>query len=159
MRISFLIKTTTQTSQILNSVQEGNGFSSKTLWKSRFHCQNDWSGNGTAGQFWQMESALRLRSIKMIWIRIRKRRFDECDHSTSKFRTNESSAGNNFFYSKGCVSFQTLILEGHIWKLVGHSLAYCIYLNISTAALMAFIWKLDMQRIVLTMILLFALFN
>ena len=34
------------------------GFSRKSLGKSRFHLQTDWSGNGLAGQFWQMESAL-----------------------------------------------------------------------------------------------------
>ena len=34
-------------------------FSAKTLEKSRFHFQTDWSGNGPAGQFWQMESVLR----------------------------------------------------------------------------------------------------
>ena len=34
-------------------------FSAKTLRKSRFHFQTDWSGSGPAGQFWQMESALR----------------------------------------------------------------------------------------------------
>ena len=34
-----------------NSVQGGDGCSAKTLGKSRFHCQNNWSGNGPAGQF------------------------------------------------------------------------------------------------------------
>ena len=30
---------------------QGDGFSAKSLGKSLFHCQNDWSGNGLAGQF------------------------------------------------------------------------------------------------------------
>ena len=34
-----------------NSVPEGDGSSAKTVGKSRFHCQNNWSGNGPAGQF------------------------------------------------------------------------------------------------------------
>ena len=38
----------------------GNGCSAKTLGKSVLHYQTDWSGNGPAGQFWQMESALRF---------------------------------------------------------------------------------------------------
>ena len=38
-------------SQILNGMQEGNDSSAKTLGKSRFHCHNNWSGNGPAGQF------------------------------------------------------------------------------------------------------------
>ena len=35
---------------------QGDGFSAKTLGKSLFHCQNDWSGNCLAGQFWLLES-------------------------------------------------------------------------------------------------------
>ena len=37
---------------------ERERFSAKTLGKILFHFQNDWSGDGPAGQFWQMESAL-----------------------------------------------------------------------------------------------------
>ena len=33
-------------------------FLEKTLWKSLFQFQTDWSDNGLAGQFWQMESTL-----------------------------------------------------------------------------------------------------
>ena len=39
-----------------------DGFSSKPPVKSLFLCQTDWSGNDPAGQFWQMESALRVVS-------------------------------------------------------------------------------------------------
>ena len=39
-------------------MHEGDGFSAKIVRKSRFHLLTDWSGNGPAGQFWQMESAL-----------------------------------------------------------------------------------------------------
>ena len=35
--------------QILNSMHEGDGFSAKTLGKSLFNLQNDWSGHGLAG--------------------------------------------------------------------------------------------------------------
>ena len=49
-----------QISQILRSMHQGNGCLAKTLGKSVFHYQTDWSGNGPAGQFWQMESAPRL---------------------------------------------------------------------------------------------------
>ena len=47
-------------SQILSSMHQGTGYSAKTLGKSVFHYQTDWSGNGLASQFWQMESALSL---------------------------------------------------------------------------------------------------
>ena len=50
-------------SQILSSMHQGNGYSAKTLGKSVFHYQTDWSGNGPASQFWQMESALGLRVV------------------------------------------------------------------------------------------------
>ena len=43
MRISLVIKTIQPDYQILNSVQGGDSFSAKTLGKSRFHRQNDWS--------------------------------------------------------------------------------------------------------------------
>ena len=33
-------------------------FQQKPFWKSWFHLLTDWSGNGSAGQFWQMERAL-----------------------------------------------------------------------------------------------------
>ena len=46
-------------SQILNSMQEGDGFLAKTPGKSLFYFQTDWLSNGLAGQFWQMERALR----------------------------------------------------------------------------------------------------
>ena len=36
---------------------QGDGFSAKTLGKSLFDCQNDWSGNGLAGQFWLLENS------------------------------------------------------------------------------------------------------
>ena len=35
---------------------QGDGFSAKTLGKSLFDCQNDWSGNGLAGQFLLFET-------------------------------------------------------------------------------------------------------
>ena len=41
-------------------MHQGDGFSGKTLRKSRYHFQSDWSGNGPADQFWQMEHALRM---------------------------------------------------------------------------------------------------
>ena len=41
-------------------MHQGNGCSAKTLGKSVFHYQTDWSDNGPAGQFCQMESTLRL---------------------------------------------------------------------------------------------------
>ena len=56
MRISILIKTI-QPDQILKSMNEGDGFSSKTLGKSLFHFQNERSGHGQAGQFRLLESA------------------------------------------------------------------------------------------------------
>ena len=37
---------------------KGERFLAKTLGKIVFHFQNDWSGYGPAGQFWQMESVL-----------------------------------------------------------------------------------------------------
>ena len=39
-------------------MHERDGFSAKTLGKSLFQFQTDWSGNGPAGQFRQIESAL-----------------------------------------------------------------------------------------------------
>ena len=33
-------------------MHEEDVFSAKTLGKTLFHCQNDWFGNGPAGQFW-----------------------------------------------------------------------------------------------------------
>ena len=50
-------KLSSQISQILNSMLEGDRFLAKTLGKSLFDFQTDWSGNGPAGQFWQRESA------------------------------------------------------------------------------------------------------
>ena len=38
-----------QISPILNSMRQV--FSAKTLGKRLFHCQTEWSGNGSAGQF------------------------------------------------------------------------------------------------------------
>ena len=35
---------------------QGDGFSAKTLGKSLFDCQNDWSGNGLAGQLLLLET-------------------------------------------------------------------------------------------------------
>ena len=58
MIISLLINLSSQISQILNSMHEGERFSTKTLWKSPFQFQTDWSGNGPTDHFWQMESAL-----------------------------------------------------------------------------------------------------
>ena len=37
-----------------------DGFSAKTLKKSLFHCQNDWSSHNPAGQFWLLQRALSL---------------------------------------------------------------------------------------------------
>ena len=42
-----------------------DGFSAKTLGKSLFHFQTDWSGKGPAGQFWQMESAQSKDNLTM----------------------------------------------------------------------------------------------
>ena len=39
-------------------MREGDSFSSKPFGKNLFLRQTDWSGNGEAYQFWQMESAL-----------------------------------------------------------------------------------------------------
>ena len=39
-------------------MHKGDGFSTKPLGKSLFHCQNVWSDHGPAGQFWLLESAL-----------------------------------------------------------------------------------------------------
>ena len=39
---------------------QGDGFSAKPLGKRLFHFQNAWSGHGPAGQFWLMESAVKL---------------------------------------------------------------------------------------------------
>ena len=36
---------------------QGDGFSAKTLGKSLFHCQNDWSCKCLAGQFWLLENS------------------------------------------------------------------------------------------------------
>ena len=46
-------------------MHEGDGFSAKTLGKSLFHFQTDWSGKGPAGQFWQMESAQSKNNLTM----------------------------------------------------------------------------------------------
>ena len=42
---------------MLNFMHKGDSFSSKPSGKNLFLYQTDWSGNGQAGQFWQMESA------------------------------------------------------------------------------------------------------
>ena len=42
-------------------MHEGDGFLAKPLGKSRFHFQTDWSSHVPAGQFCQMECALRFR--------------------------------------------------------------------------------------------------
>ena len=42
-------------------------FLAKTLWKSLFHFQTDWSGNGLAGQFWQMESTVSVTLKQKFW--------------------------------------------------------------------------------------------
>ena len=39
-------------------MHKGDGFSAKPFGKSLFYCQNVWSHNGPAGQFWLLESAL-----------------------------------------------------------------------------------------------------
>ena len=41
-------------------MHKGDGFSAKTLEKSLFHCQNDWSSHNPAGQFWLLQTALSL---------------------------------------------------------------------------------------------------
>ena len=46
-------------------MHERDGFSAKTLGKSLFHFQTDWSGKGPAGQFWQMESAQSKDNLTM----------------------------------------------------------------------------------------------
>ena len=51
--ISLLIS---QISQILNSMHERESLSAKTLGKSLFHFQTDWSGNGLAGQSGQIKN-------------------------------------------------------------------------------------------------------
>ena len=53
-------KLSSEVSQILNSMHEGDGFQQKPFWKSRFHMLSYWSSSGPAGQSWQMESALRF---------------------------------------------------------------------------------------------------
>ena len=56
-------KLSSQSNQILNRMHEGDNFSAKTRGKSLFHFQTDWSDKGPAGQFWQMESALRCTAV------------------------------------------------------------------------------------------------
>ena len=63
MRISLLIKTNHQISQIQNIIYRGDGFLAKPLGKSLFHCQKVWSGHGPAGQFRLLVSALSLFSL------------------------------------------------------------------------------------------------
>ena len=46
-------------------MHERDGFSAKTLGKSLFHFQTDWSGKGPAGQFWQIESAQSKDNLTM----------------------------------------------------------------------------------------------
>ena len=48
---------------------QGDGFSAKTLGKSFFDCQNDWSGNGLAGQF------LLLETVHLTTASLRSKRF------------------------------------------------------------------------------------
>ena len=48
---------------------QGDGFSAKTLGKSLFHCQNDWSSNGLAGQF------LLLETVHITTASLRSKRF------------------------------------------------------------------------------------
>ena len=56
-------KNSSQISQILNSMHKGDGFSVKTLGKRLFHFQNDWSDHGPAGQFWFLESPVRVQPL------------------------------------------------------------------------------------------------
>ena len=51
-------------------MHQGNGCSAKTLGKSVFHYQTDWSSNGPAGQFWQIENVLSLQG-DMLELRIK----------------------------------------------------------------------------------------
>ena len=60
MRISPLIKRSSQISQILNSMHEGNSFSSKPLGKSLFNFQNNRSSLGPTSQFRLLESGLKV---------------------------------------------------------------------------------------------------
>ena len=48
---------------MLNSMHEGNRFSSKTLGKSLLHFQNERCSHGPAGQFWLLESALSSKEL------------------------------------------------------------------------------------------------
>ena len=48
---------------------QGDVFSAKTLGKSLFDCQNDWSGNGLAGQF------LLLETVHLTTASLRSKRF------------------------------------------------------------------------------------
>ena len=70
MGISFFIKTTQPDQSNPKECARRRWFFSKTLGKSRFHCQINWSGSGPADQFWQMESALRLHSKRKYQITV-----------------------------------------------------------------------------------------
>ena len=48
---------------------QGDGFSAKTLGKSLFHCQNDWSGKCLVGQF------LLLETVHLTTASLRSKRF------------------------------------------------------------------------------------
>ena len=56
----FFNQLSNQISQIPKRMHQGDGSSAKTLGKSLFHFQTDWSGNGRGGQFWQVKSALTI---------------------------------------------------------------------------------------------------
>ena len=66
-------------SQILSSMHQGNGCSAKTLGKSIFQYQTDWLDNGPAGQFGQMESALK------VWITLLQSISHYLPHHVAKF--------------------------------------------------------------------------
>ena len=59
----------------------------------------------------------------------------------------QNSAGNNFSYLKGHVSFQTFILKGHIYSNTGWSLILVyVFTQISSVTLITFftpqMWRL-----------------
>ena len=63
-------KLSSEVSQILNSMHEGDGFQQKPFWKSRFHMLSYWSGSGPAGQSWQWKAPLdsEFQSFAGFWI-------------------------------------------------------------------------------------------
>ena len=73
------------------SIHEGDGFSSKTLGKSLFCSQNDWSGHDLASQFWLLKSTLNILLLT------------SCKASITKLQYKVLGITNDFVYSSNSI--------------------------------------------------------